>query len=167
MDIVIYVVIAIAALVVAYFIFLRGKGQQLDAGPPATQERLPPPSVRKKGEVVPEALPPAALLPAEPSRPVVVRPTPPPPPARKGEPAERPLNKEKVAAVRKGLAATRAGFFSRLAALFTGKKEIDPAILEQLEEVMLSADVGVKTTQSILERLRERLDNKELGDTDP
>ena len=55
---------------------------------------------------------------------------------------------------------------ARLKALFTGKKEIDPAILEQMEEVMISSDVGVKTTQSILERLREKLKKNELADTD-
>jgi fused signal recognition particle receptor len=55
---------------------------------------------------------------------------------------------------------------ARLKALFTGKKEIDPAILEQMEEIMISSDVGVKTTQSILERLREKLQKNELADSD-
>ena len=55
---------------------------------------------------------------------------------------------------------------ARLTALFTGKKEIDPAILEQMEEVMLTSDVGVKTTQAILGRLRERLQKNELADAD-
>ncbi|MBX3190267.1 MAG: signal recognition particle-docking protein FtsY [Labilithrix sp.] len=55
---------------------------------------------------------------------------------------------------------------ARLKALFTGKKEIDPAILEQMEEVMLTSDVGVKTTQAILERLRDQLEKKELADAD-
>ena len=59
-----------------------------------------------------------------------------------------------------------SGFVARLTAIFTGKKEIDPAILEQIEEVMLTSDVGVKTTQAILERLREALDRNELRDTD-
>jgi len=53
-----------------------------------------------------------------------------------------------------------------LKALFTGKKEIDPAILEQMEEVMISSDVGVKTTQAILGRLRDRLQKNELADED-
>ncbi len=75
-----------------------------------------------------------------------------------------PTSKRDVAGLRKGLAAPRKGFIARLAALFTGKKEIDPAILEQMEEVMISSDVGVKTTQAILERLRERLERKELDD---
>ena len=74
--------------------------------------------------------------------------------------------KKDVALLRKGLAATRGGFIARLTALFTAKKEIDPAILEQIEEVMLSSDVGVKTTQSILARLRESLQKNELADAD-
>src|SRR5262249_22692334 len=53
-----------------------------------------------------------------------------------------------------------------LTALFRGRKEIDPQLLEQIEEVMLSSDVGVKTTQSILDRLRGRLERNELGDSD-
>ena len=55
---------------------------------------------------------------------------------------------------------------ARLTALFTGKKEIDPAILDQMEEVMISSDVGVKTTHAILERLKDRLDKNELKDGD-
>ena len=76
------------------------------------------------------------------------------------------VSKKDVAGLRKGLAATRGGFMARLKALFVGKKEIDPAILEQMEEVMLTSDVGVKTTQAILERLRERLAKNELSDSD-
>jgi fused signal recognition particle receptor len=68
--------------------------------------------------------------------------------------------------MRKGLAATRGGFIARLTALFGGQKEIDPAILAQIEEVMISSDVGVKTTQAILARLRDRLEKKELTDSD-
>jgi fused signal recognition particle receptor len=76
------------------------------------------------------------------------------------------VSKKDVAGLRKGLAATRGGFMARLKAIFTGKKEIDPAILEQLEEVMLTSDVGVKTTQAILERLRDQMKKSELADTD-
>ncbi len=77
-----------------------------------------------------------------------------------------PTSKRDVAGMRKGLTAVRKGFIARLTALFTGKKEIDPALLEQMEEIMISSDVGVKTTQAILERLRERLEKKELADAD-
>jgi fused signal recognition particle receptor len=53
-----------------------------------------------------------------------------------------------------------------LSALFRGKKEIDPALLEQIEEVMLASDVGPKTTSAILGRLRESLERDRLQDPD-
>ena len=83
-------------------------------------------------------------------------------PIASAPPPSRP--KRDVTALRKGLAASRGGFIAKLRALVTGKKEIDPAILEQMEEVMLTSDVGVQTTQAILGRLRERLEKNELGD---
>ena len=83
------------------------------------------------------------------------------PPAASAPPAKRD-----VAGLRKGLAASRGGFVAKLSALFQGKKEIDPAILLQVEEVMLASDVGPKTTQAILARLRESLERNELHDSD-
>ncbi len=68
------------------------------------------------------------------------------------------------ATVRKGLAKTRGGFIARLADLFRGRKEIDPSVLRDIEEILLSSDVGVKTTQVLLARLHERLERNELGD---
>ena len=89
------------------------------------------------------------------------------PHVREPEPSVAPsTSKRDVEGLRKGLSASRLGFIARLTALFTGKKEIDPAILEQMEEVMLSSDVGVKTTKAILARLRERLEKRELSDAD-
>jgi fused signal recognition particle receptor len=85
-------------------------------------------------------------------------------PAEEAKAVAPPTSKRDVEGLRKGLTASRKGFIARLTALFTGKKEIDPAILEQMEEVMISSDVGVKTTQAILERLREKLERKELDD---
>jgi fused signal recognition particle receptor len=84
---------------------------------------------------------------------------PPPPPSA-------PAAKRDVASLRKGLAASRGGFIARLTALFQGKKEFDPAILQQVEEVMLASDVGPKTTTAILDRLRESLAKNELADSD-
>jgi fused signal recognition particle receptor len=82
-------------------------------------------------------------------------------PAASAPPPSRP--KRDVSALRKGLAASRGGFIAKLRALVTGKKEIDPAILEQMEEVMLTSDVGVQTTHAILARLRDRLAKNELA----
>lgn len=71
-----------------------------------------------------------------------------------------------ISSLRKGLAATRGGFIARLSALFQQKSELDPATLQQLEEIMLAGDVGPKTTQAILLRLRESLGRAELRDPD-
>ncbi|MDD9936028.1 MAG: signal recognition particle-docking protein FtsY [Myxococcales bacterium] len=69
-----------------------------------------------------------------------------------------------VAALRKGLASTRGGFIARLAKLFGGKKEIDSGLLEEIEEVLITADVGVHTSQRILDDLRTRMESGELKD---
>jgi fused signal recognition particle receptor len=71
-----------------------------------------------------------------------------------------------ITTLRKGLAATRGGFVAKLAAVFQQKRELDPATLQQLEEIMLAGDVGPKTTQTILARLGESLGRTELRDPD-
>lgn len=85
-------------------------------------------------------------------------PRPPPAPARKRE--------RDVAGLRKGLAKVRqsTGLFGRLKALFVGKREIDPALVEQMEEVLLTSDVGVKTSALLIGDLRERLEKNEFRD---
>ncbi|MBX3259360.1 MAG: signal recognition particle-docking protein FtsY [Labilithrix sp.] len=169
LPIVIGVVVVVAVL--AYFLFFRKKA--LPEPAPKTPESAPTPAPAPKAEapapkkpevsapVAPtpsvEAPPPPEAAAAEESVPEIVAPSAEPPPV---------VSKKDVAGLRKGLAATRGGFMARLKAIFTGKKEIDPAILEQLEEVMLTSDVGVKTTQAILERLRDRMNKSELADTD-
>jgi len=167
-------VVAVVAIL-AYVLFFRKKPAALPeekTAPPAktepkpaqqAQARVPdaagaaPPSKPHKPPP-PETLPSAAVL-SDDSQPM---------PVAEAEPSIPPpvASKKDVAGLRKGLAATRGGFMARLKALFTGKKEIDPAILEQMEEVMISSDVGVKTTQEILGRLRERLQKNELSDSD-
>ena len=71
---------------------------------------------------------------------------------------------EDLEALRKGLATTRGGFVARLAKIFGKKQEIDPALLDEIEEVLITADIGVKTANKILGRLRERLERQELSD---
>jgi fused signal recognition particle receptor len=82
--------------------------------------------------------------------------------------ARAPARKRDVEGLRKGLAKVREkeGFFGRLKALFVGRKEIDPQVVEQIEEVLLTSDVGVKTTGLLLDSIKDKLDKKELADTD-
>jgi fused signal recognition particle receptor len=63
-----------------------------------------------------------------------------------------------------GLKKTRQGFSGQLSALFLGRKTIDDDLFEELETILLSADVGVKTTESILKELTEQTQRKALKD---
>jgi fused signal recognition particle receptor len=76
------------------------------------------------------------------------------------------LSSRDIESLRKGLAATRGGFVAKLVSLFQGKRELDPATLQQLEEIMLAGDVGPKTTQAILQRLGESLGRSQSRDPD-
>src|SRR6202048_1041229 len=49
-------------------------------------------------------------------------------------------------------------------AIFLGEKKVDPALLKQLENALLSADLGVGTTREILDAVREKLDRNALSD---
>ncbi|MGA2596755.1 MAG: signal recognition particle-docking protein FtsY [Bryobacteraceae bacterium] len=63
-----------------------------------------------------------------------------------------------------GVEKTRAGLMDRLGDVFAGEKQIDADLLEELEYALYTADIGVKTTEEILESIRERVDRKLVGD---
>lgn len=65
--------------------------------------------------------------------------------------------KEKKDSLDLGLRKTRDSFLSRLAGLITGKKSIDPEVLDNLEELLISSDVGVDTTRKIIQRIEVRV----------
>lgn len=67
--------------------------------------------------------------------------------------------KEKEALV-KGLERTKEGFFSKILRLFSGRTRIDDDLLEELEEILLSADVGVNTTVKIMTRLHQEIERR-------
>lgn len=62
------------------------------------------------------------------------------------------------------LGKTRETFTYQLDALFLGKKEIDAAMLDDLEEILITADLGVATARDLLESARRRVKRKELYD---
>lgn len=64
--------------------------------------------------------------------------------------------------LRQGLSKTRSGLTGRLDQLFLGKKEIDSDILEDLEEVLFTSDLGVATTQELIRQIQEGVSRKEL-----
>ena len=63
-----------------------------------------------------------------------------------------------------GIQKTRAGLVSRLEDTIAGRKEIDAELLEELEYTLIAADVGYKATSEILERIRQRVDRRLVGD---
>ncbi len=71
-----------------------------------------------------------------------------------------------LGAIKRGLAQTRGGFMQRLFAVFSGKKEIDAALLEDIEETLLTGDVGAATTKRLVDALRDRLDRNDLADSE-
>jgi fused signal recognition particle receptor len=62
------------------------------------------------------------------------------------------------------LKKTRDSFVSRVDTLFLGKKEIDAQLLDELEEILITADLGVNTTMDLLDEIRQKVSRKELSD---
>jgi fused signal recognition particle receptor len=89
----------------------------------------------------------------------------PPPPDRSKE-GPRSSSRVDYQSLRRGLAKSRQedGFFGRLRSLLGGKKEINPGLSQDIEELLLTSDVGVKTTERILTSIKERLNRGELSD---
>lgn len=63
----------------------------------------------------------------------------------------------------KRLGKTRESFTYQIDTLFLGKKEIDSALLDDLEEILITADLGVATTEELLDYTRRKLKRKELA----
>jgi len=67
------------------------------------------------------------------------------------------FSKEKKEDLDKGLEKTKSTVFSRLSKAIIGKSKVDEEVLDNLEEVLVSSDVGVDTTLKIIERIEERV----------
>jgi fused signal recognition particle receptor len=162
----------------------RRRTSDLEPAEPPAPEGLPPEGLREEPSAeaptvsapavtapAPAAQPPlaarAAATPAR-ARDAQVLPFPVAPPVlpvEKPRAPEAPARKKKdAAALAPGLARTRStGFIAGLGALFAGRKELDPSIVEGLEKVLLTADIGVRTSQQLLEEIRTSLSRKELA----
>lgn len=70
------------------------------------------------------------------------------------------------ARLKRGLSRTRHQLGDGIARLLLGKKEISPELLEELETLLISSDLGIHTSQMILHRLTESLARKKLTDGD-
>ena len=69
---------------------------------------------------------------------------------------KRIFSSKKKESLDTGLEKTRTNVFQRLAKVFTGRRRVDEELMDDLEEALITADVGVDTTMKILDRLRKR-----------
>ena len=67
------------------------------------------------------------------------------------------FSKEKKEDLNKGLEKTKESVFSKIARAVAGKSKVDDEVLDNLEEVLVSSDVGVETTLRIIERIEKRV----------
>lgn len=67
------------------------------------------------------------------------------------------LGKEKKEKLDEGLEKTKQSFFDKLSRSIAGKSKVDDEVLDDLEEVLITSDVGVETTLKIIKRIEERV----------
>ena len=172
----IYALLALVAVVAAYFLFLKKKPPA--ELPPNTQRSEPPP--RPKRSAPPQAAstpsteqegPPVSGAPSRSAIRAAANVSPPAPPVSSGNRPPPPSTRQPgrardIDGLRRGLSKARGseGFFGRLRALFSGKKELSADITSEIEEVLLTSDVGTETTALLLSRVKDVLGQSELAD---
>ena len=76
------------------------------------------------------------------------------------------FSKEKKETLDKGLSKTKEGIFGKIARAVAGKKKVDDEVLDNLEEVLVTSDVGVETTLNIIKRIEARVAKDKYVNTD-
>ncbi|MGM9845941.1 MAG: signal recognition particle-docking protein FtsY [Muribaculaceae bacterium] len=76
------------------------------------------------------------------------------------------LSRDKKETLDKGLEKTKVGFMGRLKRMLVGRKKIDADFLDELEEVLISSDVGAETTLKIIDRIEQRAEADKYVDLD-
>lgn len=76
------------------------------------------------------------------------------------------FSSEKKETLDKGLEKSKTSFFSKLSKAVAGKSKVDAEVLDNLEEVLITSDVGVDTTLKIIDRIEERVDRDKYLGTD-
>ncbi|MFD2938109.1 signal recognition particle-docking protein FtsY [Spirosoma flavum] len=76
------------------------------------------------------------------------------------------FSKEKKETLDKGLERTKDSFFSKLGRAVVGKATVDEEVLDEVENVLISSDVGVETTVKIIRRIEERVARDKYVGTD-
>ena len=82
------------------------------------------------------------------------------------EKKEQTISEEAKQTLDKGLEKTKTSFFSKLTKAVAGKSKVDAEVLDNLEEILVSSDVGVNTTLKIIERIEDRVSRDKYLGTD-
>ncbi len=75
------------------------------------------------------------------------------------------FNKEKKESLDKGLEKSKSGIFDKITKALVGKSEVDEEVLDELEEILISSDVGVETTVKIIRRIEDRVAKDKYAST--
>ncbi|MCP1621938.1 signal recognition particle-docking protein FtsY [Pseudomonas nitroreducens] len=144
---------------------------------PVVAETPQPAAQPVEAPVVPQPVEPTSVAapvqpePAAEAPVVVVQPEPEPAPQPEPEPQAKPAASEPAkigffARLKQGLSKTSASLGEGMASLFLGKKAIDDDLLDEIETRLLTADVGVEATTTIVQNLTKRVARKELADSE-
>lgn len=76
------------------------------------------------------------------------------------------FSRSKKENLEQGLEKTKHSFFSKIARAIVGKSKVDDEVLDNLEEILISSDVGVETTLKIIERIQARVSRDKVLGTD-
>ncbi|WP_339700975.1 signal recognition particle-docking protein FtsY [uncultured Marixanthomonas sp.] len=76
------------------------------------------------------------------------------------------FSKEKKETLDKGLEKSKTSFFDKLSKAVAGKSKVDDDVLDNLEEILVTSDVGVNTTLKVIERIEERVSKDKYLGTD-
>lgn len=77
-----------------------------------------------------------------------------------------PQKQEEIQALEQGLEKTSTGLFSKIGRAVVGKSKVDEGVLDELEEILLTSDVGVATTLKIIERIERRVERDKYVSTE-
>lgn len=156
--------LGIAVLVIAIVIYMlrRASKRSQAKGGATARERL---GVRDVSEARPKRQR-KRPRPGQPATKVKDEPEPDPEPEDDApEVPEAPVDDDAAAAYKAGLAKTKGGFVAKLGKLF-GKKKIDAATLDELEETLFTADIGPRAAERIFTSVKQGLSKSELEDAD-
>lgn len=173
MDSLVYIVAALAVAVVLFLVLGKRKpaapssGAAAPAQPPRVDKPQDAQSAATTATAAADEPRVAATAPTRSEATATAAPvvaTPGPAPVEGKRQARR--NDTEIRELQRGLSRSRSeeGLFGRLKNLFGVRREIDPALVSEIEDVLLASDVGVGTTQTILESVRAQLGRGELAD---